>query len=235
MNPALPPRKTSRDDANGTTIGVGSKRIYLDLQSQPPDVAYPPRPVPGAIADLDVILKYCDFAENKVCNNTKLTLSKLTTYSSTSEIALTFYALVAVSTMETAFAEATWTTGNTSISKRRRRSLSYKTRSSLQHSLLPASGKSYLYHLSKHTAHIHCWTLLATPKTPRYSTYSGAAPSPTSLIQSSCRFFTRRTRVFILNPTLMMLHVVRNFGYGLIQRLPRPNLLRMLYTICSSS
>jgi DDB1- and CUL4-associated factor 13 len=49
------------------TIGVGPKRVYLDLQSQPPNIAYPPRPVPGSIADLDIIMDHCDFSQQKVC------------------------------------------------------------------------------------------------------------------------------------------------------------------------
>lgn len=68
-NPAIPPRKIPRD-ANETfvttTRGVGPKRVYLDLQSQPPHVAYPLRPVPGSVADLDIILEQCDFSEHKV-------------------------------------------------------------------------------------------------------------------------------------------------------------------------
>jgi WD repeat and SOF domain-containing protein 1 len=46
--------------------GVGPKRVYLDIQSQPPSVAYPPRPVPGSVADLDHVMKHCDFGTGKV-------------------------------------------------------------------------------------------------------------------------------------------------------------------------
>ncbi len=48
------------------TTGVGQRRIYLDIQSRPPNVAYPPRPVPGSIADLDIVMEHCDFSEKKV-------------------------------------------------------------------------------------------------------------------------------------------------------------------------
>lgn len=48
------------------TKGIGSKRVYLDIQAQPPNVAYPPRPVPGSVADLDIVMDNCDFSENKV-------------------------------------------------------------------------------------------------------------------------------------------------------------------------
>lgn len=32
----------------------------------PPNLAYPPRPVPGSVADLDVIMDHCDFSQGKV-------------------------------------------------------------------------------------------------------------------------------------------------------------------------
>ncbi|THH01329.1 hypothetical protein EW026_g1363 [Hermanssonia centrifuga] len=47
------------------TVGVGPKRVYLDLHSHPPNVAYPPRPVPGSVADMDVIMDHCDFSTGK--------------------------------------------------------------------------------------------------------------------------------------------------------------------------
>ncbi|TCD63332.1 hypothetical protein EIP91_005678 [Steccherinum ochraceum] len=70
-NPALPSRRSNslpsrfRSPTVTHTLGTGSKRVYLDLQSTPPDVAYPPRPVPGSIADMDVIMEHCDFSTNK--------------------------------------------------------------------------------------------------------------------------------------------------------------------------
>lgn len=74
-NPALPPLKKTtlpsrfRPPAKlpvTTTRGIGSKRVYLDIQAHPPNVAYPPRPVPGSVIDLDVIMDNCDFSQNKV-------------------------------------------------------------------------------------------------------------------------------------------------------------------------
>lgn len=44
----------------------GSARVYLDVQSRVPNVAYPPRPKAGSAADLDVIMHHCDFATNSV-------------------------------------------------------------------------------------------------------------------------------------------------------------------------
>ncbi|KAG6877233.1 hypothetical protein C0992_010546 [Termitomyces sp. T32_za158] len=41
------------------------RRTYLDIQSVFPNVAYPPRPVPGSVADMDSIMKYCNFSANK--------------------------------------------------------------------------------------------------------------------------------------------------------------------------
>ncbi|CAL1695281.1 unnamed protein product [Somion occarium] len=70
-NPALPARKSTSPPARfrgpivTNTLGIGSKRVYLDLQSQPPNVAYPPRPVPGSIADMDVVMDHCDFSQDK--------------------------------------------------------------------------------------------------------------------------------------------------------------------------
>jgi DDB1- and CUL4-associated factor 13 len=77
-NPALPPRKSSRvpprlrtlSGAITTTIGRGPKRVYLDMQSSLPRVEYPPRPVPGSIADLDIVMSNCDFSTNQVCLST---------------------------------------------------------------------------------------------------------------------------------------------------------------------
>ncbi|KAG6334497.1 hypothetical protein ID866_4592 [Astraeus odoratus] len=74
LNPALPPRKAptlpSRfrpppGPVSTTTRGDGPRRVYLDIQSQPPNVAYPPRPVPGSVADLDIVMDNCDFSQNK--------------------------------------------------------------------------------------------------------------------------------------------------------------------------
>ncbi|KAI9512833.1 glycosyltransferase family 32 protein [Russula earlei] len=74
LNPALPSRKIatipSRFRPPGAAVsetkGHGPKRIYLDLQARPPNVAYPPRPVPGSVADLDIIMDLCEFPSNYV-------------------------------------------------------------------------------------------------------------------------------------------------------------------------
>ncbi|EKM83504.1 hypothetical protein AGABI1DRAFT_66179 [Agaricus bisporus var. burnettii JB137-S8] len=72
-NPSLPPRKTQipspltqpATEYVTTTHGTGPERIYLDIQSQFPSVAYPPRPIPGSIADLDIVMEHCEFSKNK--------------------------------------------------------------------------------------------------------------------------------------------------------------------------
>ncbi|KAI0788643.1 hypothetical protein C8Q75DRAFT_807845 [Abortiporus biennis] len=70
-NPALPARRSNalpprfRSPIVTSTIGTGSKRVYLDMKGTPPNVAYPPRSVPGSIADLDIIMDQCDFSTNK--------------------------------------------------------------------------------------------------------------------------------------------------------------------------
>ncbi|KAA1468726.1 hypothetical protein DENSPDRAFT_771093 [Dentipellis sp. KUC8613] len=74
INPALPPTKKAVTIPSrfrppsahvSETIGRGPKRAYLDIQARPPHVAYPPRPVPGSVADLDVIMDLCDFSTGK--------------------------------------------------------------------------------------------------------------------------------------------------------------------------
>ncbi|SJL15676.1 uncharacterized protein ARMOST_19180 [Armillaria ostoyae] len=67
-NPALPPSRKSPGSLvsySPMTNGIGPRRVYLDIQSRPPDISYPPRPVPGSIADLDVIMDNCDFDKKK--------------------------------------------------------------------------------------------------------------------------------------------------------------------------
>lgn len=77
-NPAVPPQRTTKPSkyrppssldttgAGATALGVGPKRVYLDIQSSPPHVSYPPRPVPGSIADMDIVMEHCDFSQGKV-------------------------------------------------------------------------------------------------------------------------------------------------------------------------
>ncbi|KAF9022949.1 hypothetical protein BDZ89DRAFT_956120 [Hymenopellis radicata] len=64
--PLPPPRyRQSHAIISTTTTGSGSRRVYLDIQAQPPNVAFPPRPVPGSVADLDLVMDHCDFSEKK--------------------------------------------------------------------------------------------------------------------------------------------------------------------------
>ncbi|KAG6856632.1 hypothetical protein H0H87_002382, partial [Tephrocybe sp. NHM501043] len=77
LNPAVPhmgraskPSRVPFEERDTETYGVGPKRTYLDIQSVYPNVAYPPRPVPGSVADMDIIMKHCNFSANKVCINT---------------------------------------------------------------------------------------------------------------------------------------------------------------------
>ncbi|KAG1749891.1 uncharacterized protein EDB91DRAFT_1110220 [Suillus paluster] len=74
LNPGLPPRKVPTIPSRfrpppgpvaTTTRGNGPRRVYIDVQSQPPNLAYPPRPVPGSVADLDIIMDHCDFSQGK--------------------------------------------------------------------------------------------------------------------------------------------------------------------------
>ncbi|KAF7321514.1 hypothetical protein MKEN_00672300 [Mycena kentingensis (nom. inval.)] len=65
-NPAIPPTPASVSRFKAITVnGVGPKRIYTEPQSHPLSVAYPPRPILGSTADLDIIVERCDFGEGK--------------------------------------------------------------------------------------------------------------------------------------------------------------------------
>lgn len=73
LNPALPPKKAvsvpSRLKApTGVTetAGHGPNRVYIDIEADQSNIAYPPRPIPGSVADLDVIMEHCDFGSGKV-------------------------------------------------------------------------------------------------------------------------------------------------------------------------
>ena len=79
-NPALSPRRAVtvpprfRGPIATDTLGLGPKRVYPDIVRDHNNVAYPPRPIPGSVADLDVIMDHCDFTHNKV-SLSSLTLS----------------------------------------------------------------------------------------------------------------------------------------------------------------
>lgn len=77
-NPSVPPTTSLSwpapseppfliDGADNSTIGVGPSRVYFAPQAAPHNLAYPPRPVPGSVADLDKIMQYCDFDTKQVC------------------------------------------------------------------------------------------------------------------------------------------------------------------------
>ncbi|KAG8896346.1 hypothetical protein FRB99_008932 [Tulasnella sp. 403] len=71
LNPGIPPtqhqrtRKGLYTSRAPSTIGVGSKREYINIQTEQPNTAYPPRVPPGSVADLDVIMDNCDFSQQK--------------------------------------------------------------------------------------------------------------------------------------------------------------------------
>ncbi|EIW86819.1 hypothetical protein CONPUDRAFT_134168 [Coniophora puteana RWD-64-598 SS2] len=74
FNPAVPPARAHTlvspftppsDPAITQARGYGPQRIYRIPQADTPmDIAYPPRPLPGSTADLDIILEQCNFAPN---------------------------------------------------------------------------------------------------------------------------------------------------------------------------
>ncbi|KAG8972056.1 hypothetical protein FRB90_010305, partial [Tulasnella sp. 427] len=70
FNPAVPPLKYQRSDPQAlrtsavrqqgpSSIGVGSRREYLNVSAEPPILAYPPRVPPGSVADLDLLYEHC--------------------------------------------------------------------------------------------------------------------------------------------------------------------------------
>ncbi|KAF9651821.1 hypothetical protein BDM02DRAFT_3109888 [Thelephora ganbajun] len=73
LNPALPPRKAARlpprlrpvSKSVTSTNGVGLRRVYLDIRSPESEKSHPPRLVTGSIADLDIVMKHCDFSTNQ--------------------------------------------------------------------------------------------------------------------------------------------------------------------------
>ncbi|KAG6841917.1 hypothetical protein C0991_005097 [Blastosporella zonata] len=67
-NPAIPAKRTVTRGPLGfanSTRGTGPNRTYLEVKHEPGNTAYPPRPVLGSVADLDVIMDNCDFSEKK--------------------------------------------------------------------------------------------------------------------------------------------------------------------------
>jgi WD repeat and SOF domain-containing protein 1 len=77
-NPGLPPPRTIGSwnlpaavaRKGGFTVGTGAPRTYFHRENQTArQVAYPPRPVSGSVADLDVVMDYCDFSTQKVYNS----------------------------------------------------------------------------------------------------------------------------------------------------------------------
>lgn len=78
-NPGLPTtsgyRRTPLGAFANSTRGTGAKRTYLNITTQSRNVAYPPRPVPGSVADLDVIMDHCDFSNKKVLTSHIYTFS----------------------------------------------------------------------------------------------------------------------------------------------------------------
>ncbi|EIW64317.1 uncharacterized protein TRAVEDRAFT_138986 [Trametes versicolor FP-101664 SS1] len=70
-NPALPSSAalkypTASDGGVVTyTVGTGAERIYPEVKNRQPEFGHPPRPIPGSVADLDIILENCDFETGK--------------------------------------------------------------------------------------------------------------------------------------------------------------------------
>ena len=66
-NPARPkPLVRATEKLTSSTLGVGPSRGYFTREREQ-NHGYPPRPVPGSAADLDVVMRHCDFSRGKVC------------------------------------------------------------------------------------------------------------------------------------------------------------------------
>lgn len=68
MNSAVdnPARPAHQQVGSTSTNGVGPARVYKSPTMLSTNVAYPPRPVLGSAADLDVIMDHCDYSTGKV-------------------------------------------------------------------------------------------------------------------------------------------------------------------------
>jgi WD repeat and SOF domain-containing protein 1 len=80
---ALPPTRVSQQNQQRAPLSfqddilpIGPTRSYLNITAPPvyhhhhsslksPPLPYPPRPIPNAIIDLDVVMDYCDFSTNQ--------------------------------------------------------------------------------------------------------------------------------------------------------------------------
>ncbi|KAF8343171.1 uncharacterized protein EI90DRAFT_836764 [Cantharellus anzutake] len=65
LNPGIPPpQKDPRGAKYGaTSVGTGVSRSYFHNNVTSP--AYPPRPVPGSVIDLDIVQEYCEFRKSQ--------------------------------------------------------------------------------------------------------------------------------------------------------------------------
>ncbi|KAF7799256.1 hypothetical protein EIP86_010488 [Pleurotus ostreatoroseus] len=69
-NPALPgedpyAHKFAKEDHPASTVGVGPSRWYFVPSGEGHHAQVPQRPIPGSSADLDVVMKHCDFSMGK--------------------------------------------------------------------------------------------------------------------------------------------------------------------------
>lgn len=65
-NPARP----LQGNDHASTAGIGPSRIYVSPKATLRDVSYPPRPIPGSVADLDTVMYHCDFSTGKASRPT---------------------------------------------------------------------------------------------------------------------------------------------------------------------
>ncbi|KAJ3829765.1 snoRNA binding protein [Lentinula raphanica] len=65
FNPGLP--LLPNDQVHGPGIhGTGFGRVYAAIQHENLSIAFPPRPIPGSIADMDIVMQHCSFSSHKL-------------------------------------------------------------------------------------------------------------------------------------------------------------------------
>ncbi|KAJ4499524.1 hypothetical protein C8R41DRAFT_754457 [Lentinula lateritia] len=65
INPGLPPHQTDGEARGQVIQGTGFLRVYPEIQHGNLSIAFPSRPAPGSIADMDVVMRHCDFSNQK--------------------------------------------------------------------------------------------------------------------------------------------------------------------------
>ncbi|GJE85728.1 hypothetical protein PsYK624_018070 [Phanerochaete sordida] len=74
VGPAEPNPARPRPSHSDASAAEGQARVYVTPEAPRASVAYPPRPIPGSAADLDIIMQHCDFSGGKYVRDCLKTL-----------------------------------------------------------------------------------------------------------------------------------------------------------------